>query len=96
MEECKTGLKEQVPEVVEIGAAEFLVRLGKGGELVELWAEQVPNLCSATCPNTAVSSGEKEVLSAPQGDWRSSHLGFSEASHSISQEKLAAQGLFSG
>lgn len=28
IEECKTGLKEQVPEVVEIGAAEFLVGLG--------------------------------------------------------------------
>lgn len=45
IEECKTGLKEQVPEVVEIGAAEFLVGLGKGGKLAELWTKQVPNLC---------------------------------------------------
>lgn len=37
IEECKTGLKEQVAEVVEVGAAEFLVGNGKGGEL---WTKQ--------------------------------------------------------
>lgn len=85
--------------MVEIGWTEFLVGLGKGGELAELWTKQALNLCpvSATCPNTAVCpQGTKEAVPAPQDDWRFSHLGFSKASHSISQEKLAAHGLFSG
>lgn len=63
IEECKTGLKEQVPEVVEIGAAEFLVGLGKGGELAELWTKQVLNLC----PNIAVSSGGKGSCESSTG-----------------------------
>lgn len=85
--------------MVEIGWTEFLVGLGKGGELAELQTKQALNLCpvSATCPNTAVCPQRtKEAVPAPQDDWRFSHLGFSKASHSISQEKLAAHGLFSG